>query len=117
MPSRFETRSCASWSFSAFSASAIRNLWRFSTRFGKALIIAPCWREGARKAVDITLTSTNDLADRINRKSLEALSGEEKVFVGTLHGKMVYQRERLPVPEELKLKVGAQVMFVRNKSR
>jgi ATP-dependent DNA helicase PIF1 len=75
-----------------------------------------CWREGARKAVDITLTSTNDLADRINRKSLEALPGKEKVFVGTLHGKMVYQRERLPVPEELKLKVGTQVMFVRNNS-
>lgn len=60
----------------------------------------------------ITLTSRNDSADAINQKRLAEIDAEEFVYEGTVQGR--FEEKRLPVEMELKLKVGAQVMFTRN---
>ena len=60
----------------------------------------------------ITLTSTNDQANRRNRARLDALPGRARVLYGLLEGD--FDRGSLPTEEELSLKKGAQVMFVNN---
>lgn len=60
----------------------------------------------------ITLTSRNDTADAINQKRLAEIEAEEFTYEGTVQGR--FEEKRLPVEMELKLKVGAQVMFTRN---
>ncbi len=63
---------------------------------------------------DITLTSTNHLADQKNSKELSALPSREYVFEGVMEGEFSHSKDRLPSPYLLKLKVGAQVMFTKN---
>lgn len=60
----------------------------------------------------ITLSATNKVADSINRKRLEEINSKEFVFEGVKDGK--FEEKRLPVDSRLRLKTGAQVMFVRN---
>ena len=60
----------------------------------------------------ITLSATNKVAESINRKRLDSIRAEEVVFKGCIDG--IFDLKRLPVDYELHLKVGAQVMFVRN---
>jgi ATP-dependent DNA helicase PIF1 len=60
----------------------------------------------------ITLCTTNALADQINKDRLNALPGEPGTFSGTVIGQ--FNAKTLPAPQELELKVGAQVMFVKN---
>ena len=60
----------------------------------------------------IYLTSHNAQADTINLKKLQDLPGNAKKFEASIYGDF---RENLyPVAEHLELKVGAQVMFIRN---
>lgn len=60
----------------------------------------------------INLTSINKTADRINQQKLGEIKSEQFVYEGKLTGK--YEVKKLPVEMDLKLKVGAQVMFTRN---
>ena len=60
----------------------------------------------------ITLTSINQKAEEINLKRLEEIESEEFVYEGTVTGK--FEEKRFPVEMDLRLKVGAQVMFTRN---
>ena len=60
----------------------------------------------------IVLASRNKTADDINHQKLAEIDAEEYVFEGTINGK--FEEKRFPVEQELHLKVGAQVMFVRN---
>lgn len=60
----------------------------------------------------ITLVPTNRAADDINNRRLNALSGDEHVYDGTITGK--FENKKFPVSQQLRLKVGAQVMFTRN---
>lgn len=60
----------------------------------------------------ITLTTHNRTANRINDARLDALKGRTKTFTATV--KDNYPNHAFPAPETLSLKVGAQVMFVRN---
>jgi len=62
----------------------------------------------------ITLTTHNKSAKTINDLALKKLSGKEKNFSARITGD--YPPQAIPAPEELILKVGAQVMFVRNDS-
>ena len=62
----------------------------------------------------ITLTTHNNTMQSINDRKLKALAGEEYVYqaaVGDDFPEMIY-----PTEYKLRLKVGAQVMFVRNDS-
>lgn len=60
----------------------------------------------------IHLTTTNSMADQVNRRELAQLKGEFCSFEGKLGGK--FDQRNLPTHETLNLKVGAQVMFLNN---
>lgn len=62
----------------------------------------------------ITLAATNAIADKINNEALKALPGTGYLFKGALEGRFAVGKDRLPSPEKLTLKKGAQVMFTRN---
>ncbi len=63
---------------------------------------------------DITLTCTNKRADEINSNSMAAIDSDEHVFEGEIEGDFRLDRLKLPSPIDLRLKVGARVMFTRN---
>ncbi len=67
---------------------------------------------GSKDGMVITLASLNKVADSINQKRLQELGSEEFTYNGDVQG--VFEEKRFPVDKELKLKVGAQVMFARN---
>ncbi len=60
----------------------------------------------------LTLTSTNDLADRINEERLAKLRGRVWKASGSIAGD--FGKEYLPTALELKLKKGAQIMLLNN---
>ena len=74
---------------------------------------AKCF-EDLPPATDITLTSTNAQADEINRIELERIMPAERVYVGKTDGTFIHDRDKLPSPMDLRLKVGARVMFTKN---
>ena len=62
--------------------------------------------------LSITLSTRRDTVDYINTRKLNELEGEAEVFQGIVQGE--FPESNLPTPQELQLKVGAQVLFVRN---
>ncbi|MCR5660184.1 MAG: helix-turn-helix domain-containing protein [Bacteroidales bacterium] len=60
----------------------------------------------------ITLTTHNYQADQINESKLEAINEKLLKFKAVVHG--TFPENTYPTKEELELKVGAQVMFVKN---
>ena len=62
----------------------------------------------------IVLTTHNRQADAINRRHMEALKGERRVFEAILKGN--YPEKSLPCDQTLEIKVGERVMFVKNDS-
>jgi len=67
-----------------------------------------------QRATNITLTCTNSLADQINKRELQKLHSKEYTFQGEIIGKFNIEEDKLPSPLNLKLKVGAHVMFTKN---
>jgi ATP-dependent DNA helicase PIF1 len=63
---------------------------------------------------DITLTCTNDAADKINIEELHSLPAKEYSFKGEIKGRFSIEEDSLPSPIDLRLKVGAHVMFTKN---
>ncbi|MET0296354.1 MAG: helicase, partial [Microbacterium sp.] len=62
----------------------------------------------------ITLATRNDIVNNINRRHLEALRGREQTAVAEVSGDFGKGEAAYPAEPQLKLKVGAQVMFLRN---
>ncbi|MDC7999773.1 helix-turn-helix domain-containing protein [Aequorivita todarodis] len=62
----------------------------------------------------ITLTTHNNRADRINSAELKKLKGKTFVYEAEIEGK--FPEYTYPTHPELELKVGAQVMFIKNDS-
>lgn len=62
----------------------------------------------------IILTTHNYKAEQVNQKSLNSLYSEEFVFEGEITDE--FNEKVLPVEKTLRLKKGAQVMFIRNDS-
>ncbi|KAA0258525.1 WYL domain-containing protein [Deferribacter autotrophicus] len=62
----------------------------------------------------IYLTSTNDLAEKINNEKLKKLKGKNYQFEGIINGS--FTEENLPTAKLLTLKKGAQVMLLNNDS-
>ncbi len=60
----------------------------------------------------ITLTTHNAKADQINNKALDALSGNKRTYEAEVSKK--FPEHMYPIPLEMELKVGAQVMFIKN---
>lgn len=64
------------------------------------------------KPSPIVLASTNAIVDRINARELKMLPGEPIIAVANIDGD--FDEKHAPAEVELKLKVGAQVIFLRN---
>ncbi|TXE04443.1 AAA family ATPase [Gelidibacter salicanalis] len=62
----------------------------------------------------IELTTHNNRAERANSAELEAISSKEKRYRAKIEGK--FPEFSYPNSEEVRLKVGAQVMFIKNDS-
>ncbi len=60
----------------------------------------------------IRLTTHNAQADSINNSKMDALDGKEAVFKAAIDG--VFPENAYPADTDLRLKEGAQVMFIRN---
>lgn len=60
----------------------------------------------------IILTTHNSIADRINTNALNALKGDAFYFEGEVEGD--FSERSFPTDKSLKLKVGAQVMVIKN---
>ena len=60
----------------------------------------------------VTLTSFNYMAEKINDEKLNAIEEEEFCYQAEIHDD--FKKNDAPVPEFLRLKVGAQVIFCRN---
>lgn len=63
--------------------------------------------------LEIALVASRKQAEEINRAELERLALPEVAFAGAVEGRM-QQDKKLPSPNDLRLRVGAQVMFTRN---
>lgn len=62
--------------------------------------------------LSITLSTRRDTVDYINEKQLVQLPGDPSVFTGEIKGD--FPESSLPTPIQLDLKVGAQVIFIKN---
>lgn len=68
--------------------------------------------EVVEKELVITLATRRDTVDSINSSRLSRLPGETCTFIGEVKGD--FPESMMPTPKELDLKVGAQVIFVKN---
>jgi len=77
-----------------------------------------CLNDRVTPEVDVdretVLSTTNRIADRINKSRMAALPSDAQVFVGATAGTFALSSDRLPSPMELLLKKGARVMFTKN---
>lgn len=62
----------------------------------------------------IILSTHNQKVDSINEEALKKLGGKQHSFYATIEG--TFPEQMYPIEEELRLKVGARVMFVKNDS-
>lgn len=60
----------------------------------------------------VTLTAFNKMAENINEEKLGAIQSEEFCYQAKIQNE--FKKNEAPVPEKLRLKVGAQVIFCRN---
>ena len=60
----------------------------------------------------ITLSTRRDTVEHINEQKLKQLPGEPTVFMGEIKGE--FPESSLPTPIQLDIKVGAQVIFIKN---
>lgn len=60
----------------------------------------------------VTLTAFNNMAIKINEDKLEGIEAEEFIYEAKVTDD--FKRKDFPVPDKLRLKVGAQVIFCRN---
>lgn len=75
-----------------------------------------CFRDREGGSTMITLTTTNRHADSVNQKRLAEIDVPTRTYYGEKKGKFGLDGLRLPAPEELVLKPGAQVMVTKNVS-
>lgn len=64
------------------------------------------------KKLTVYLVTTNALADKINTEKLSEIKTPSKTYKGALVGR--FEQKNAPAPEELVLKLGAQVMTLKN---
>ena len=87
------------------NTAAAADLQLLNTRYGAPMT-------GSDDDMYITLATRRDNVDYINEKKLAELPGEPTVFRGEIRGD--FPTSSLPTAEELVLKPGAQVIFIKN---
>lgn len=65
-----------------------------------------------KDTIYITLATTNDIVDKINDTKLAEIESKEYIYNAVITGKM--NENSYPTSSELRLKVGAQIMMVKN---
>lgn len=83
--------------------------------------ILPILNERSKYKLDanensVVLTARVADADSINDSMLKKIDSKEYLFEGKVTGNITIGEDRLPAPLKLSLKVGAQIMFVKNDS-
>src|SRR3954471_3246238 len=73
-----------------------------------------CVRPHRTAAQPLLLTPTKAAAERYNHSGLNTLSSDPVIFSAEIVGRLEIDRDRLPIPEHLELRVGARVMAVKN---
>ncbi len=73
---------------------------------------APQIKENVSSPLRITLATRRDTVDYINEERLQQLAGHPSIFHGTVKGD--FPETSFPTPQELKVKPGAQVIFIKN---
>lgn len=68
--------------------------------------------ESTEGKLSITLSTRRDTVDYINQEKLAQLPGEVNMYRGLIKGE--FPDNSLPTPIELELKLGAQVLFIKN---
>lgn len=86
-----------------------------NTRDAVQLLNEKCWGDHRSSASPLLLTATNRTAVRYNENGLKQLGGAPWVYGGKVKGK--FNMNRVPVPQNLELKVGARVMAVKNDAK
>ena len=79
---------------------------------GNLLSLYTVTTEEGRKEKWILLSSRRKIADETNKRELEKLDAEEHIFQAQLKGN--FPVKNFPTELALRLRVGAQVMFIRN---
>lgn len=79
-----------------------------------AFLNSRCFRPHRATANPLLLTPTRVAADGYNRSGLATLPGPSSFFRAQISGKLDISKDRLPVPENLELRVGARVMAAKN---
>ena len=87
------------------NTAAAADLQLLNTRYGTPMT-------GSEDDMYITLATRRDNVDYINEKKLAELPGEPTMFRGEIRGD--FPTSSLPTAEELVLKPGAQVIFIKN---
>ena len=64
--------------------------------------------------ISITLSTHNSKVDAINQREMDALKGKEYTYKATITD--MFPESMYPIEEQLTLKVGARVMFIKNDS-
>jgi ATP-dependent DNA helicase PIF1 len=81
-----------------------------------ALFNRHCFRDRASASPDgVYLVPTNQAARTINSSELDKLPGVARLYEATVTGDVQANKWKLPVPDRLELKVGAKVIFLKNK--
>ncbi len=84
-----------------------KDIGTLNTRFNSSIT-----EVDADEKMCITLATRRDNVDYINKKKLKELPGESTAFRGDIKGE--FPESSLPNPIEMELKVGAQVIFIKN---
>lgn len=71
-----------------------------------------CHPDGESPSLCVTLATRRDVVDSINQKNLNAIDGEIVHFYGEIKGE--FPETSLPTLLDLELKVGAQIIFIKN---
>lgn len=80
-----------------------------------ALLNRRCFRDRSGEPEGMYLVPTNQMARTINSRELDQLPGTVRLYEAMTTGNMAANKWRLPAPDRLELKLGAKVMFVRNR--
>ncbi len=94
------------------SQVSAHDLSLINERVGKDNREEPVDGDAHPRQLSITLSARRDTVDFINNQKLANLPGDTEVFNGYIEGE--FPASNLPTPKELELKVGAQVLFVKN---
>jgi len=87
-----------------------------NSREAVALLNRRCFRDKPEDAPKgVYLVPTNAAAKTINTRELDALPGELRLYEAVVTGQIPVNKWKLPVPDRLELKVGARVIFLKNK--